>query len=97
MPTLFTSISLPVRLIISTLSRFYSPKNIVVDIRMDPKIFVQRNLKKRNLEYRFARKDQVITSQHRGWNIALGRKWIILTECYVDRRHELILVCKDAK
>jgi hypothetical protein len=80
----------------SAATRFLSPKEIVVDIGMKPSLFVQANLKKKlNLKYHFARKDQVIARKNDGWRIAQGRKWLILTEHYVDKRNELILMCKE--
>ena len=80
---------------ISTLTRFISPKEVVVNIGMDPPLFVQVNLKKLNLKYHFSKRDLVIGRQHEGWRIAEGRKWLLLTEHYVDKRKELILMCKD--
>ena len=62
---------------------------------MPPTNFVADNLKKRNLEYAFARRDKVIASLQNGWEIALGRKKLVLTEHYVDRLGELILLCKE--
>lgn len=79
----------------SIVTRFLSPKEVVVDIGMEPPLFVQANLRKENIKYRFSRKDHLIAMQHDGWRVAEGRKWLILTEHYVDKRNELILICKD--
>jgi hypothetical protein len=79
-----------------TATRFFTPKEVVVDISMDPSLFVQDNLKTMDLKYHFSRRDQVIARQHDGWRVAQGRKWLVLTEHYVDKRKELILMCKDA-
>lgn len=77
------------------MTRFLTPIEVVVDIGMPPTEFVADNLKKKNLEYAFARRDRVITSQKNGWKIAVGRKKLVLTEHYVDRLGELILLCKE--
>jgi len=95
MSFLTTFLGLVSRVLIAIVSRFVSPKDVIVDIGIDPQGFVQENLKKQNLKYRFSRKDQVIARQHDGWRIAQGRKWLILTEYYVDVRDELVLMCKD--
>jgi hypothetical protein len=80
---------------IATVTRFISPKEVVVNIGMDPTLFVQANLKNLNLKYQFSKRDLLIGRQHEGWRIAEGRKWLVLTEHYVDKRKELILICKD--
>jgi len=80
---------------IATVKRFISPKEVVVSIGMDPPLFVQANLKKLHLKYHYSKRDLVIGRQHEGWRIAEGRKWLVLTEHYVDKRKELILMCKD--
>ena len=79
----------------SALARFNTPKEVVVDIGMDPQHFVQENLKKQNLKYHYSRRDLVIARQLEGWRIATGRKRLVCTEQYVDKRHELVLMCKD--
>lgn len=79
----------------SVASRFFTPKEIVVDIGMSPNEFVANNLRDRNLEYAFARRDRVIASVQNGWQIAVGRRKLVLTEHYVDRLGELILLCKE--
>ena len=66
-----------------------------MNIGMDPQLFVQANLKKLNLKYHFSKRDLVIDRQYEGWRIAEGRKLLVLTEHYVDKRRELILMCKD--
>lgn len=83
------------RVAMSTLSRFFSPKEVIVDIGIEPKLFIKENLKKQNLKYHYARNDQVIARQLDGWRIALGLKWFVFTEKYVDKRKELILICKN--
>ncbi len=80
----------------SVASRFFTPKNVVVDINMLPQYFVQENLRKQNLQYHFSSQHKVIAREHDGWRIAIGSKRLVLTEQYVDKRHELILLCKDA-
>ncbi len=79
----------------SVASRFFNPKEIVVDIGMSPNEFVADNLRDRNLDYAFARRDKVIASVQKGWKIAVGRRKLVLTEHYVDRLGELILLCKE--
>jgi hypothetical protein len=95
MSLLTSSIGLIGRIGASLASRFLTPTEVVVDIGMSPTNFVADNLKKRNLEYAFARRDKVIARLQNGWEIALGRKKVILTETYVDRLRELILLCKE--
>lgn len=95
MSLLTSSIGLLGRMGASLVSRFLTPIEVVVDIGMPPTNFVADNLKKRNLEYAFARRDKVIASLQNGWEIALGRKKLVLTEHYVDRLGELILLCKE--
>lgn len=80
----------------AAVSRVTSPKQVIVDIGMAQNLYVAENLKKQKLKYHFSRKDQVIARQHDGWRIAVGRKWVIFTEQYVDKRNELILMCQDA-
>ena len=94
MSFLAATVGLISRSLMSALSRFLSPKEIIVDIGMLPKIFVADNLKNKNLEYAFARRDRVIANRQNGWDIAVGRRKWILTEHYVDRLGELILLCK---
>lgn len=79
----------------SVASRFFTPKEVVVDIGMPPNEFVADNLRDRNLDYAFARRDKVIASVKNGWEIAVGRKKLVLTENYVDKLGELILLCKE--
>jgi hypothetical protein len=95
MSFLASSVGLISRGLMSALARFLSPKEIIVDIGMLPTSFVADNLKKKNMEYAFARRDRVIASRGKGWDIAVGRRKWILTEHYVDRLGELILLCKD--
>lgn len=66
-----------------------------MNIWMDTTLFVQANLKNTNLKYHFSNKDLLIGRKNEGWHIAEGRKWLMLTEHYVDKRKELILMCKD--
>jgi hypothetical protein len=90
-----TVIGLASRVAITTATRFFSPKEVVVNIGMDPKLFVQDNLKKLNLKYYFSKRDQVIARQREGWRVAEGRRLVVLTEHYVDKRSELISMCMD--
>ena len=76
-------------------SRFITPKDIVVDIGMKQELYVQKNLQKQNLKYHFSTRDKVIARTQDGWRIAIGRKWIVVTEQYVDKRKELVLMCKN--
>jgi len=76
-------------------SRFLTPKEVMVDIGMSPNQFVAPNLRDRDLDYAFARRDKVIARVQNGWEIAVGRRKLILTEHYVDRLGELILLCKE--
>jgi len=80
---------------VSVASRFFTPKEVVVDIGMPPNEFVAVNLRDKNLEYAFARRDRVIASVKNGWQVAKGRRKLVLTEHYIDRLGELILLCKD--
>jgi hypothetical protein len=95
MSLIASSVSLVGRIGMSVVSRFFTPKEVVVDIGMSPNQFVADNLRDRNLDYAFARRDKVIASVHNGWEIAVGRRKFVLTEHYVDRLGELILLCKD--
>jgi hypothetical protein len=90
-----TVFGLSSKIVASIAMRFLAPKEVVLDIAMEPSLFVRANLKKLDLKYRFARKDRVVALQHDGWRVAQGRKWLVLTENYVDTRKELILICKD--
>lgn len=94
MSFLATSVGLIGRGLMSALTRFLSPNEIIVDIGMLPTNFVADNLKNKSLEYAFARRDRVIVNRQNGWDIAVGRRKWILTEHYVDRLGELILLCK---
>lgn len=95
MSLMASSVSLIGRVGVSIASRFLTPKEVVVDIGMPPNEFVADNLKDRNLEYVFARRDRVIASVKSGWQVAVGRRKLVLTEHYVDRLGELILLCKE--
>jgi hypothetical protein len=96
MPVFTTVLGFASRFAMTTTTRFFTPKKVVVNIAMNPSRFVQDNLKTMDLRYHFSRRDQVIDSHHDGWRVAQGRKWLVLTEHYVDKRKELILMCKDA-
>jgi hypothetical protein len=95
MSLIASSISFVGRVGMSLASRFFNPKEIVVDIGMPPNEFVADNLRNRNLDYAFARRDKVIASVQKGWKVAVGRRKLVLTEHYVDRLGELILLCKE--
>jgi hypothetical protein len=95
MSLLASCVSLIGRVGMSVASRFFTPKEVVVNIGMPPNEFVADNLRNRNLDYAFARRDKVIASVQKGWKVAVGRRKLVLTEHYVDRLGELILLCKE--
>jgi hypothetical protein len=49
----------------------------------------------KNLEYAFAKRDRLIALRKSGWEIAVGRRKLLLTETYTDKLGELILICKE--
>jgi hypothetical protein len=63
MTTIFGLVS---KVAIATVTRFISPKEVVVNIAMDPQLFVQANLKKLNLKFHFSKRYLVIGRQHEG-------------------------------
>lgn len=81
--------------LMSAVNRSMSPKDIVVDLSMNPDLYVAKNLAKQNLRYHFSRRDQLISRQREGWRIAVGRRGLIFTERYVDKRSELVLMCRN--
>jgi hypothetical protein len=93
MSLISASVGLVGRALISVLSRLLTPREIAVDMGMLTGNFVADNLNNKNIEYCFARRDKVIASRQKGWEIAIGRRMIFFTESYVDRRGELILLC----
>ena len=79
----------------SLVTRFINPKEIIVDISMAQSEYVANNLIMKNLEYAFAKRDRLIALRKSGWEIAVGRRKLFLTETYTVKLGELILICKE--
>ncbi len=77
------------KLFFTCLDRFVKPKEIIVDIGAPVETYVANNLKNKGYKFRFMAIHKLHSSNQKR---AVGRRWLILSEVYYDKKKELVLI-----